>query len=218
MMMLVAGLGNINTTAMLFPLLMTTATAFANGIKLVVFPLIIMSALLSLANNLSETIKVERMAKFCSQMAQLALGFLLTIFVGIVTLKAVYASVLDKVVLRSTRFVTDNAIPIVGKMVGDTIEVAAGYVAVIKDALGILGVLIILGIVVAPLLKIAILAFIYKLAGAAVEPMGDSKTAAVLEIMSVHLMMLLAATASVGLMFFIMIAIIAGLSNSFAVR
>ena len=120
--------------------------------------------------------------------------------------------------MRSTRFVTDNAIPIVGKMVGDTIEVAAGYVALIKDALGILGVLIILGIVVAPLLKIAILAFIYKLAGAAVEPMGDSKTAAVLEIMSVHLMMLLAATASVGLMFFIMIAIIAGLSNSFAVR
>jgi len=214
MMVLVAGLGNINTSVMLFPILMTAATAFANGIKLIVFPLIIMSALLNLANHISETVKVERMAKFCTQIAQISMGFFLTIFVGIVTLRALYGSVLDKVALRTTRFVTDNAIPIVGKMVGDTIEVAAGYVVMLKDALGIFGVLIISGIVLFPLLKIAALALIYKLVGAVIEPMGDARTAAVLEIMSTHLMMLMAATASVGFMFFIMIAIMAGMSNN----
>jgi stage III sporulation protein AE len=214
MMALVAGLGNVNASVMLFPILMTTATAFANAIKLIVFPLIIMSALLSLVNNISDTIKVQRMAKFCTQMAQLSLGFLLTTFAGILTLRAIYASVLDKVTLRTARFVTDNAIPIVGKMVGDTVEVAAGYVAMLKDALGIFGVLLVAGIVFFPLLKIVALALIYKLVAAVVEPMGDAKTAAVLESMSVHLMMLLAATASVGFMFFIMIAIIAGMSNN----
>ncbi len=214
MMVLVAGLGNVNASVMLFPILMTTATAFANAIKLIVFPLIIMSALLSLVNNISETVKVERMAKFCSQVAQISLGFFLTVFVGILTLRALYASVLDKVALRTARFVTDNAIPIVGKMVGDTVEVAAGYVVMLKDALGIFGVLLIAGIVFFPLLKIVALALIYKLVGAVVEPMGDAKTAAVLESMSAHLMMMLAATASVGFMFFIMIAIMAGMSNN----
>ncbi|PKM78600.1 MAG: stage III sporulation protein AE [Firmicutes bacterium HGW-Firmicutes-15] len=214
MMVLVAGLGNVNASVMLFPILMTTATAFANAIKLIVFPLIIMSALLSLVNNISETVKVQRMAKFCSQVAQISLGFFLTTFVGVLTLRALYASVLDKVALRTARFVTDNAIPIVGKMVGDTVEVAAGYVVMLKDALGIFGVLLIAGIVFFPLLKIAALALIYKLVAAVVEPMGDSKTAAVLESMSAHLMMLLAATASVGFMFFIMIAIMAGMSNN----
>ncbi|MDD3364463.1 MAG: stage III sporulation protein AE [Syntrophomonas sp.] len=214
MMVLVAGLGNVNASVMLFPILMTAATAFANAIKLIVFPLIIMSALLSLVNNISETVKVERMAKFCSQVAQISLGFFLTTFVGILTLRALYASVLDKVALRTARFVTDNAIPIVGKMVGDTVEVAAGYVVMLKDALGIFGVLLIAGIVFFPLLKIVALALIYKLVGAVVEPMGDAKTAAVLESMSSHLMMMLAATASVGFMFFIMIAIMAGMSNN----
>jgi len=214
MLMLVAGLGNVNASAMLFPILMTAASAFANAIKFIVFPLIIMSALLSLANHISETVKVERMAKFCTQAAQISLGFFLTIFVGMVTLRALYASVLDKVALRTTRFITDNAIPIVGKMVGDTIEVAAGYVVLLKDALGIFGVLVVLGIIIFPLLKIAALALIYKLVGAIVEPMGDAKTAAILEVMSTHLMLLLAATASVGFMFFIMITIIAGMSNN----
>lgn len=215
MMALVAGLGHLNTSAMLFPLLMMVATVFGNAIKNVVFPLIIMSAVLSLANQLSETVKVERLARFCSQMAQIILGFLMTVFVGVLTLRSLYASVLDKVALRTTRFVTDNAIPIVGKMVGDTVEVAAGYVVMLKDALGIFAALSILGIIIFPVLKIAGLGLIYKLVGAVVEPMGDAKTAAILEVMSAHLFLLMAATAAVAVMFFIMIAILAGVSSGF---
>lgn len=214
MMVLVAGLGNINSSVMLFPILMTTATALANAIKNIVFPLIILSAVLNIVNHLSETIKVEKLAKFMGQMAQISLGLFLTIFVGIVTLRALYASVLDKVALRTTKFVTDNAIPVVGKMFSDTIEVAAGYVVMLKQALGIFGVLIILGIILMPLLKIAAIALIYKITAAIAEPLGDGRTAAILEIMSAHLFLMLSAVAAVGLMFFIMIAIVAGISNS----
>lgn len=213
MLVLTAGLGNVNASVMLFPILMTAATAFANAIKSIVFPLIIMSAILNLVNHMSESIKVERMAQFFGKMAQISLGFFLCLFVGIVTLRALYASVLDQVALRTTKFITDTALPVVGKMVSDTIEVAAGYVVMIKQALGIFGVLIILGIILFPLLKIAALAIIYKIAAAVIEPLGDSKTAAFLEIMSTHLLLMLAAVASVGLMFFIMIAIVAGMSN-----
>ncbi len=215
MMAIVAGLGNLNASAMLFPLLMTGATVFGNAVKNIVFPLIIMSALLSLANHLSETVKVDKLARFCAQMAQITLGLIMTIFVGILTLRSLYASVLDKVALRTTRFVTDNAIPVVGKMVGDTVEVAAGYVVMLKDALGIFAVLTILGIIIIPVIKIAALGLIYKLVGAVVEPLGDSKTASILEVMSNHLFLLMAATAAVAVMFFIMIAILAGLSNNF---
>lgn len=214
MMVLVTGLGNVNATVMLFPLLMTTATAFAAAIKNIVFPLIIMSAALHLVNGMSETVKVERLAKSFAQMSQILLGFFLTFFVGIITLRALYASVLDKVALRATRFVTDNAIPVVGKLLGDTVEVTAGYIVMLKQALGVFGVLVILGIIVFPLIKIAVLALIYKIVGATVEPLGDARTAVVLEIMSTHLFLMLAATAAVGLMFFIMIAIVAGMTNS----
>ncbi len=213
MLVLTAGMGNVNSTVTLFPLLMTTATAFASTIKNLVFPLIILSAILHLVNNMSTTMKVERMAKFFTQMAQICLGFLLTFFVGILTLRALYASVLDKVTLRTTRFVTDNAIPVVGKMFSDTIEVAAGYILLLKQALGIFGVLVILGMILLPLIKIAALGLIYKVSAAIAEPLGDSRTSAVLEIMSTHLFLMLAAVAAVGLMFFIMIAIVIGLSS-----
>ncbi len=216
MLILVAGLGNVHASATLFPVLMTTCTAFANAMQNVVFPLIILSAILHLVNQLSDGLKVEKMAKFMTQMSQLSLGFFLTFFVGILTLRALYSSVMDKVALRTTKFVTDNAIPVVGKMFSDTIEVTAGYVVMIKQALGIFGVIIILGMVLFPLVKIAAIGLIYKVAAAVAEPLGDSKTSAILEIMSAHLFLMLAAVAAVALMFFIMIAIVVGMSNHLA--
>jgi stage III sporulation protein AE len=216
MLVLVAGMGNVHTVATLFPVLMTACTAFANVMKNIVFPLIILSAILNMVNHLSEGLKVEKMAKFFGQLAQLSLAFFLTLFVGILTLRALYSSVLDKVALRTTKFVTDNAIPLVGKMFSDTIEVAAGYVVMIKQALGIFGVIIILGIVLFPLLKVAAIALIYRIAAAVAEPLGDSRTSAILEMMSAHLFLMLAAVAAVALMFFIMIAIVVGMSNHLA--
>lgn len=216
MLVLTAGLGNVNASAMLFPLLSTAATAFATAIKNIVFPLIILSAILHLINNMSTGLKVERMAKFFTQIAQISLAFFLTIFVGILTLRALYASVLDKVALRTTRFITDNAIPLVGKMFSDTVEVAAGYVVMMKHALSIYGVLMVFLLVLYPLLKIVAIALIYKVSAAVVEPLGDSRTAAILEIMSTHLFLMLACVAAVALMFFIMIAIVAGMSNGLA--
>ncbi|MGI5911722.1 MAG: stage III sporulation protein AE [Syntrophomonadaceae bacterium] len=214
MLVLCAGLGNINSATMLLPLLMSGATAFAVTIKNVVFPLIILSAILNLVNHISDTLKVQRMAKFFTQMAQISLGFFVTIFVGFISLRAIYAATLDKIALRTTKFVTDNAIPVVGKMFSDTVEVAAGYVMLVKQALGIYGVLVICGIIIAPLLKIVAMAVIYKLSAAIVEPLGDSRTAAILEVMSSHIFLMLATVAAVALMFFIMIAIVVGMTNN----
>lgn len=216
MLLLTAGLGNVNSSVMLFPVLMSAATAFADAIKNIVFPLIIMSAVLSIVNHLSDGLKVERMARFFRQAAQITLGFFLTLFAGILTLRSVYASVLDKVTLRSAKFVTDNAIPVVGKIFSDTVEVAAGYVVMLKQVLGIFGVMVIICLILLPLLKIAAIGLIYRFSSMLAEPLGDGKTAAILESMSTHLFLMLAAVAAVGLMFLIMIAIIAGMSNGFA--
>ncbi len=213
MLVLTAGLGNLNSAAMLFPLVMTGSTFFAHVIQGVVFPLILISAVVSIINHMSVSISLQRLGKFFTQLAVVALGFSLTIFVGFITMRALYAAVLDKLALRATRFVSDNALPIIGKMFSDTIEVTAGYVLMLKQALGVWAVLIILGMIFLPVVKLGAIALIYKVVAALAEPLGDARTGAVLESMSQHLFLLLAAVLVVALMFFIMIAIVVGLSR-----
>jgi stage III sporulation protein AE len=100
-------------------------------------------------------------------------------------------------------------------MFSDTIEVAAGYIVMIKQAVGIFGVIIILGMLIFPLLKIAAIALIYKVTAAVAEPMGDAKTSAILETLGSHLMLMLAAVASAGMMFFVMITVVVAMTSHY---
>jgi stage III sporulation protein AE len=215
MMVLIASVGNVNGSLLLYPALMATTTAFAAAVRTVVIPCIVLSAVLHIVNAVSDRVRVENMARFFFRLAQMSLGFLITVFAGFITVRTLYAAVLDKVVLRTGKFVADHAIPIVGKMLSDTLEVTAGYLMILKNAVGIYGILTLLAIILVPILQNTAVALLYSLTGAIIEPMGDGKTAAVLEAMSSHLWLLTAAMAAVGLMFLIMVALILGLTNNF---
>ncbi len=214
MLFLTASLGNVAGSAMLYPLLMSVETAVAEGIRVIVLPLALTSVVLHIINQLTEGVRVERLAKFLTQAAQLTLGFMVTAFVGFVTVRTLYAAALDKVLLRTGKFITDNSIPIVGKMLSDTLEVAAGYIMILKQAMGIYGVILLLGLTAAPMMQMMILALLYGLSAALAEPLGDAKTAALLEKISGSLWLVTASLAVVSLIFLMMIALIVGLTNN----
>lgn len=214
MMVLVTGLGHVHTAAAIFPIMMAACTAFARGIGLIVFPLIALSAVLNLANQLTDTIKLERMGKLVYTLAEVIMGLMLTFFIGILTLRSIYGSVMDALTLRTGKFVADTFFPVIGGYLSDALETAAGYVVLLKQAVGILGLLTIFGIFVFPVLKIGVIALIYKLSAAMVEPLGDNRISQVLEIMGNHLFLALASVAAVGLMFFILVAILVSTGNS----
>jgi len=214
MMVLVTGLGHLHTAAAMFPLMMAACTAFAQGIEWIVFPLIAISAVLNLANHLTDTVKLERIGKLAYTLVEIVMGLMMTCYIGILTLRSIYGGVLDALTLRTGKFVTDAFFPVIGGYLSDALETAAGYVVLLKQAVGILGMLTIFGIFVFPILKIGVIALIYKVSAAIVEPLGDSRTSQALEIMGNHLLLALATVAAVGLMFFILVAILVSTGNS----
>ncbi|MGE5371565.1 MAG: stage III sporulation protein AE [Solirubrobacterales bacterium] len=214
MMILVTGIGHVHTAAGMFPLLMVMSTTLANTMNYVVFPLIVISAVLSLIDCLGDTVKIERLAKLVTMLAEVTLGIVCTVFVTILTARSVYGSVMDALTLKTGKFVTDTFFPVVGGYLADALETTAGYVVLLKQAVGILGVLIVFGILIFPVIKIAVVALVYKLAGALVEPLGDARTSKALDLMGNHLIMVLAAVTIVGLMFLILLAIVAMIGNA----
>ena len=147
-------------------------------------------------------------------LAEAIMGLMLTFFVGILTLRSIYGSVMDAITLRTGKFVTDTFFPIIGGYLADALETAAGYVVLLKQAVGIMGLLTIFGIFIFPVIKIGVIALIYKVSSAVVEPLGDSRISQVLEVMGNHLLLVLAAVAAVGLMFFVLVAILVSTGNS----
>ena len=81
-----------------------------------------------------------------------------------------------------------------------------GCTSLLKNALGIVGIFIIIGICVLPIIKIAILTITYYFVAAICEPLADKKIVALLEQMGGTFKILLA------IMFFIAALLIIGLA------
>jgi len=128
-------------------------------------------------------------------------------------LQGVAGAVADSVTLRTAKFMTGAFIPVVGGMLADAAEALIGTSLLLKNAVGIMGLLLIIALALYPMLKILTLVIIYRLVGALAQPLGDDKIAMVLETLGNMLLMVFAAVAGVGLAFFMAISFIVGLGN-----
>ena len=138
------------------------------------------------------------------------LGFTMVIFIGIITIQGVAGRVADGITLRTAKFATATFVPVVGKMFADTVELVMGASLLLKNAIGIFGVMAVLLICAFPLIKLLSLVAIIKIAGALVQPMGDEKMAKCLDAMGNNLLLVFACVLTVALMFFLAITMIIG--------
>ena len=105
-------------------------------------------------------------------------------------------------------------IPVVGKILGDVVDSVLGCGVVLKNAVGIIGVVVIIGICIIPIIKIATLSIIYSLASAVVQPIADEKIVKLLDEMSGVFKLLLAILCSLSVILIIGITMVVKISNS----
>lgn len=213
LLVLLTAMGGLTSAALLQPFLMLFLGFMGVLTQDVIFPLIYLTALLSIANNVSERFRVSRVADFFRQITKVGIGLVLTLFLGVITVEGVAGAVVDGISLRTAKYVTGAFVPVAGSMLADALDAVVGGTLLLKNAVGLTGVLVLGGIVIFPVLKILALAVIYRLASALLQPIGDTLIADTLEDMAKSLFLAFAAVASVAIMFFLTIVIMVGAAN-----
>jgi len=210
---LLVAVGGITSAAIFHPLVFVTITAFGTIMKNVVLPLIFFAAVLEIVSGLSKEFQVSKMAGLLKGVAMGLMGLMSTIFLGVMAIQGVAGAVGDSLTYRTAKFATNTFIPVVGGVFSDALGAIIRSSLLMKNAVGIAGVLIIAIIVVVPLVKIITMAFIYKLAGAIIQPVGEEDISDCLNSLGNNLITVFAAVAMVGLLFFFTIAIVVGMGN-----
>lgn len=205
---LLAGVGAITSAALFSPLMLLTVGIVATTVKHVVLPLLLLAAALECTNYLADRYRLTQLTSLFKQAGMITLAFLMVIFIGIVTIQGVAGSVTDGLTLRTAKFATSTFVPVVGKVFADTVELVMGASLMLKNAVGIFGVLIIGGVCLLPLLKLFSLVAVMKITGALIEPMGDSKMSQCLIGFGNNLLLIAGAVLTVALMFFLAITMI----------
>ena len=109
-----------------------------------------MSFVLQFVNNISSDYKISNLTKLLKQIAIWVQGIVMTVFIGVITLRSIAAKTIDQVTIKTAKFAVDNFVPVVGKCLSDAISTVAGYSLLLKNAISGLGLVIILVIVIFP--------------------------------------------------------------------
>ncbi|HBJ2622321.1 TPA: stage III sporulation protein AE [Clostridium botulinum] len=206
---MIAMVGGLTQAATLDPIILAAVVFIPRIYSNIIIPLILMGFVLEFANNLSNDHKITNLCKLLKQSTLWMQGIIITIFIGVLTVRGITSKTIDAVTLKTTKFAVDNFIPIVGKTFSDAIASIAGYSLIIKNAISSVGLLIIILILLYPIIKLVLMTVIYKLAAALIEPISDSRITNSVAAAGESMILIISCVLSVSLMFFILIALVA---------
>lgn len=178
-----------------------------------IFPLLYLSALLMIVSHLNENFQATHLAELFKTISLSIIGIFFTIFLGVMSVQGTASAIQDGVALKTTKFITGNFIPVIGRSFTDAADTFLAAALLLKNAIGIVGLIIIVTIAIFPAIKIMVISFIYKLAAAVLQPLGNSPVITSLNIVSKYIMYVLACLITVTFMFFLSIVIIIVASN-----
>lgn len=206
--------GNITTANVIQPVILFLISFIGNGILTVILPLLLVSTVLGIVSNISDKIQINKLSKYFKSSIVWILGIALTIFVGALSIEGTLTSSVDGLTAKTAKAAVSNFIPVVGKILGDAVDTVIGCSAVLKNAVGLVGIIIIIGICILPIIRLSILTISYYLATAICEVIADEKIVKLLEQMAGSFKILLAILFATSTMLLIGITLVIKISNS----
>ena len=206
--------GSITTGTVLEPIILFISNFTGNIIANVLIPVVLIIVVFSIISKISERIQIEKISKFLKLSVVWFLGIVLTVFVGVVSLEGTLSSSVDGITAKTAKAAVSSVIPVVGKVLGDVVDSVLGCGVILKNAVGFIGVIVIIGICIMPIIKIGTLSIIYSLASAVVQPVADEKIVKLLDEMSGVFKLLLAILCSLSVILIIGITMVVRISNS----
>ena len=169
-------------------------------------PLALAGGLTTLLDRLSPRMHVKRLSLLFQSAAKWLLGVGFTVFLSVTALQALGTAAVDGVSLRTAKYAVDHFVPVVGGMFADTMDTLVGASLLIKNSLGITGLLLLMVTAAGPLLQTLAAALLYRCAAALLEPVAQPRFSGCMQDFSGVLMLLFVIQLTVGAMFLLLVA------------
>lgn len=210
---LLSMLGGASVVATYSPLMAILCGFIMKLISSAVLPAFVATIIFSIVGNISQTVKLDKLTKLVKSASTWLIGIVFGIFASFLTAQGITGGVADKFGFNIAKFALSSYVPILGGYLSDGIDLLSASLVLVKNALGYTGVLILMGTVLFPILKIITFSLAMRLTSAVAEPIGDGRASALLHSVAGSLNLLITALAGVAFMFFLLIMLLIGSCN-----
>lgn len=220
---------------LLFPVLLTLMTAIGGTVSVSVFqpaivilssgimeifnsvilPIFILIFIFTIVENLSTSIKFDKFISFFNSSFKWIIGCVFTVFFAFLSIQGITANSYDGISIRTAKYTMKSYIPYLGGYLSDGFDLLLSSSVIIKNAVGVSGVILLIMTILAPLIKILVFMFGLKLISAILEPIADKRVSDFLHSVSKALSMLIACIIGVSFMYLITVGLIMCTCNIF---
>lgn len=172
---LAVGFSTGSTTSLVYYESALMVIAVADSIILkVVIPLINFYLIVTLANNLTKEDMLSKLVDLFENIIGWVLKGVLAAVVSLGAIQGLIVPVADRV-KRSSLLKASAAIPGVGDAIGGVAETILGAGMLLKNAIGVTGIVVIITICATPFMKLFMIMVIYKIGCAVLQPISDKR-------------------------------------------
>lgn len=205
--------GSIASVTIMQPVLILMTSLTNTLITKIILPIIFISMVINIIGNISENIDVSKLPSILQKTSVWTVNFILGIFIGILSLEGTLAANVDGLTAKTAKTVVSTVIPVVGKALSDATDSIIGAASITKNALGIVGVIAIVGIVCVPIIKALVMMFIYNISAALVEPLVDKRMSKCIADAGNAIKIIFALMSTVSILFIISITLMIKVGN-----
>ena len=196
------------TTSLMFYEFTLVAISLVNTVLIrFILPAVNVYLIILLADNLVKEDRLSKLAQTLGTVIKWVLRSLIVIVIGFNAIQSLVAPVADG--LKRSIFVKmGGAIPGVGNLLSGVTETVLGASILLKNAIGVAGLVAIILICAMPVVKLVIYYFIYRICEAIVQPISDKRILNCISACSDAVSMVLQVVIVAAILFIISITIV----------
>lgn len=175
-------------------------TLLCNIISAVLVPMVYIYLVLAVLDAISEDGILKKMKDLCKWSMSWFFKIILYVFTGYITITGVISGTADQTAVKATKLTISGMIPVVGGILSDASETILISAGVVKNSVGIYGLLAIIAVTILPVLSIGAHYLLLKITGALSGFFAPKGISSLLEDFSSCMGLVLAMVGSVCLM------------------
>ena len=212
---LITVLGSSAAAGVYSPLMAALSVGIGSVISSLVLPCFVAAVVLSIVGNISSNIKLGRLTKFLKSVAVFVLAGAFSLFAAFLTMQGLTGGIADSISVKTAKFAVQSYIPILGGYLSDGLDLALTGIILIKNAFGLVSVLVLFACVAVPVVQTAVFTLGLKLTAGLCEPIcSDKRISDLLYGVSKNTSLLIAAPSGMAFMFIILVMLIIGTCNA----
>lgn len=180
-----------------------------------IFPATLSVIVLNFTSKINPEISFTGVASLIKSVMKWIIGITVTIFGLFITVQSTASSLFNGIFFKVTKYLVGNSVPIVGNFLSAGVDMVVMSGTVVRSSLGIMGIVLLLGEIIQPIILLASFSIILKITAAIAQPLGEKNLYSLFSDFSKDVEYLIAGIMMVAFLYFLVVMLIINSTYAF---